>query len=358
MQLHQRLFVGGGVIGAATAYYLSERGVAVRLVERDDIACAASGKAGGFLALDWCDGSALAPLARLSFSLHAELAQKLQTDYGYRRLQTLAAVVSEKDSQQPPEGSVKLDWLSNGCRIVSMLGDEKTTAQVHPEQFTRALWQAAQSRGAQLIKGNVEGFDNNNGQVQSIRVDGQALRADVFVIAAGPWSGQLGMNLPPVYGLKGHSVILRPDVCIPAQALFLDYKTKHGKQIEPEVYPRPDGTVYLSGFSEPTLQPYPPQDVQPHAQASSALQTIAKTISRSFAGLAPERVQACYRPIVEDGLPLIGAIPELGNAFISTGHNCWGILNAPASGLVLAELIADGRAKSVDLEPFRPERLL
>ena len=65
---------GAGVIGAALAYYLSLRGVAATVLERYSVAGAASGKSGGFLALDWCDGSPLAPLARKSFQLHAELA--------------------------------------------------------------------------------------------------------------------------------------------------------------------------------------------------------------------------------------------------------------------------------------------
>ena len=49
-------------MGASVAYFLARRGVAVTVVERLGVACAASGKSGGFLALDWCDGSLLAPL--------------------------------------------------------------------------------------------------------------------------------------------------------------------------------------------------------------------------------------------------------------------------------------------------------
>ena len=45
------------------------------------------------------------------------------------------------------------------------------------------------------------------------------------------------------------------------------------------------------------------------------------------------------------------------NAYVATGHSVWGILNAPATGEAMAELIADGRARSVDLSPFDPSRL-
>ena len=71
-----------GVIGAAVAYCLSLRSVAATVVERCGVACAASGKAGGFLTLDWCDDSPLSALARKSFQLHAELPHTLGADYG------------------------------------------------------------------------------------------------------------------------------------------------------------------------------------------------------------------------------------------------------------------------------------
>jgi glycine/D-amino acid oxidase-like deaminating enzyme len=86
------LICGGGVIGASVAYFLSRRGAAPVVIERTQVAGAASGKSGGFLALDWCDGSALAPLARRSFALHAALADGLGGGWGYRRLATYSVL--------------------------------------------------------------------------------------------------------------------------------------------------------------------------------------------------------------------------------------------------------------------------
>src|SRR5262245_56636974 len=87
---------GAGVVGASVAYFLARRGVAVTVVERSGVACAASGKSGGFLALDWCDDSPLGPLARASFALHAELAKEVRSDYGYRRMDTFMMAAREK----------------------------------------------------------------------------------------------------------------------------------------------------------------------------------------------------------------------------------------------------------------------
>src|ERR1700719_3937581 len=82
------LICGGGVIGASIAYFLSCRGIVATVIERTGLAGAASGKAGGFLALDWCDGTPLEALARRSFALHAWLAAEIGGDWGYRRLTT------------------------------------------------------------------------------------------------------------------------------------------------------------------------------------------------------------------------------------------------------------------------------
>ena len=88
------LICGGGVIGTSAAFFFGQRGVEVSVVERTGVANAASGKSGGFLALDWCDGSPLAPLARRSFGLHTELAATLDHNWGYRRVETLSVVSS------------------------------------------------------------------------------------------------------------------------------------------------------------------------------------------------------------------------------------------------------------------------
>src|SRR5215831_18752479 len=82
------LICGGGVIGASIAYFLSRRGVRTTVIESTGLACAASGKSGGFLALDWCDGTPLQMLARRSFALHSRLVDEIDDGWGYRRLTT------------------------------------------------------------------------------------------------------------------------------------------------------------------------------------------------------------------------------------------------------------------------------
>jgi glycine/D-amino acid oxidase-like deaminating enzyme len=89
---------GGGAIGAAIAYFMSRRGARPIVIERHEVAGAASGKSGGFLALDWCRGSPLDRLARRSFELHAQLSFELGDPWGYRRLATYSGYAAEGDT--------------------------------------------------------------------------------------------------------------------------------------------------------------------------------------------------------------------------------------------------------------------
>ena len=50
-----------------------------------------------------------------------------------------------------------------------------------------------------------------------------------------------------------------------------------------------------------------------------------------------------------DGIPVIGELPGVKGAFIASGHGCWGILNGPATGEALAELLVDGKTKHLDI---------
>ena len=71
-----------------------------------------------------------------------------------------------------------------------------------------------------------------------------------------------------------------------------------------------------------------------------------------------ERSAAQFRNwVTEDGAPIMGKVPNTKNVYVATGHSCWGILNAPASGAAMAELIADGKVTVVPgFERFAPRR--
>jgi len=221
------------------------------------------------------------------------------------------------------------------------------------------LLDAAQARGAKLHLGVVEDVARRDGAAAGVvTADGQTLEGDAVVLAMGPWTGRMAarLSLPRVYGLKGYSVTLAaPDV--PAHALFVDYRTADGRALEPEIFPRPEGEVYVCGMADPAPLPESPELVEVNEGSCAVLARAAGRVSTALAQARIVRRQACYRPVTDDGLPLIGRVPGVRGAFVATGHGPWGILNAPATGLALAELVAEGAATSVDLRAFDPARL-
>jgi len=350
---------GGGVIGAATAYFLSCRGVKATIVERTGLACGASGKAGGFLALDWCDGTALQALARRSFALHGELPRRIGGDWGYRRLSTSGGVAGFRNPVRPRGAGGTFGWLSDGVAVNQALGSPETTAQVHPALFTAAMMRAAEAQGAKLCAGRVTGLVTTGGRVGGVEVDGAAIACDAVVIAMGPWSifAAAWLPLPAVFGLKGHSLVFETGTRIPAEAAFLEYREAGGAVLTPEFFPRSDGTTYVCAISSETPLPIDPADVGPDEGALERLEAMCRDVSPVLGQAKILARQACYRPVIRDGLPLIGRVAGLASAYVATGHSVWGILNAPATGEAIAELITEGAARVIDLAPFDPARL-
>jgi glycine/D-amino acid oxidase-like deaminating enzyme len=351
---------GAGVIGASTAYFLSRRGVDVTVVEVAGVANAASGKAGGFLAYDWCAGSPLDALARRSFTLHAQLAGEMGEDWGYRRMSAYSGFVLPQGDMRYHDRP-RLPWLSERVVISSRLGTPETTAIVDPDRFTGAMMRAAQSQGARLVGGRVTGFapGTDGAGMRGAETSDGTVGADAILIAMGPWSvlAAQWLRLPRVWGEKSHSLIYDTGDEVPAEALFLDYPTEEGRTVTVEVFPRAGGRTYVTAFESSMQLPVEPADVRPEQAVMDRIEKVAAELSPALQPSRIVRRQACYRPIVQDGMPLIGKVPGLANVYVATGHNVWGILNAPATGEAVAELIADGAASSTDLTAFDPSRL-
>ena len=351
---------GGGVIGACIAYFLARRGIDVTVVERTEVACAASGKAGGFLALDWCAGSPLDALARRSFALHAELASETADDWGYQRMNAYSGFLA-RDRDRERHASATLDWFSAGTVISGRIGTPDTTAIVHPRKFTTAMMRAAQEHGAEVRLGQVTGLVRRGTEpiVTAIEVDGSVIEADATVIAMGPWSKLAAqwLPLPDVFGQLSPSLVYDTATDVPADALFLEYQDARGNEVTVEVFPRADGSTHVCAFSGEAPLPLDPAQVAPEPDVIERLRAICERLSPAF---SQERIiakQACFRPITRDFLPLIGRVPPIEGAYVATGHNVWGILNAPATGEAMSELIVDGKAHTVDLTAFDPVRL-
>lgn len=175
----------------------------------------------------------------------------------------------------------------------------------------------------------------------------------------GSWStlASEGIPIPLVGGLKSHSIVIRTAEAVPAQALFVTFVSDAGEPRAPEIDPRTNSEVYVCGISDEQPLPVEPSRVAVRDAACEELHALAGVLSTTLGRGELVRRQACYRPVCEDALPIMGEVPGVAGAFVASGHNCWGMLNAPASGLAMTELIVDGASRSIDLSAFDPARL-
>ena len=349
------VIAGAGVMGITTAYYLAkEFGISSTLVDvSGKVAPAASGKAGGFLALDWNDYSSVGPLARRSFELHQELADELGAEkIQYRRLTCAAISVGGNDvsSNRKPEGKKLegIEWAqASSTQGMQTLGDESTIAQVHPKLLCDALLSKTQelTPSTTIVKGKVAGaeIDKDTSTFLGAKLeDGTVISGDALLYACGPWTADI------MSGVKYHSVIVpTPDPL--SQCVFF---SGHG---DPEVYVRPDKTAYCTGFPDPPVRvKEQPGQEEVRDDAVSRIQSAVQAASEMDVS-QPVMTQACYLPSTPDGAPIMGRLPD-DKTYVCAGHSCWGILMGPASGEAMAHLIAKGSSPRVDLSPFRPSR--
>jgi glycine/D-amino acid oxidase-like deaminating enzyme len=229
------------------------------------------------------------------------------------------------------------------------------------------LIDAAKRRG---VKVHFESLDavmlDRRMRVEGLVTDEGCHDFDHVVLATGPWMDRVSFScngsviepawMPRFWGLRGNSVVLEPTAPIPAEAAFVEYRDSAGNSLSPEIYPRPNGEVYVCGMADNLPLPEDPRSISPSADACAFLRDLAGRLSSRLVDAAVLVEQACYRPIVSDAVPVIGAVAGVEGLYLAGGHNCWGILQGPATGYALSELLAEGDCNSLDLAAFSPER--
>lgn len=112
-----------------------------------------------------------------------------------------------------------------------------------------------------------------------------------------------------------------------------------GQSIEPEVYPRPDGSVYICGSPEQIELPLDPNTIQANPESIEDLKEVARSVSTRLADAPLEVGQSCYLPVSEDGVPVMGKVPGVQGAYIASGdslsnRSCTRIVCRPGSKIV------------------------
>ena len=366
--------VGGGLVGAATAYFLAGEGVECLVVERDGIASHASGFS--YAALGTFDEAGMDgahfEVASLGMRLHHELAESLLDETGvnveFRERPSLSLAFDEEEAvaAQSPEGwerdrrsweedtqGYTVRWLTTEeAQLVeprinpAVLGAVYTegTCDVNAQRLTLALAMGAEQRGTRVVRANVTGLSRDGGRVRGVTLDGGEIDCDRVVVATGPWSEAasewLGVPIR-MQPWKGQILRLRlPGPPIRASVGGGDHFAST----------KPDGLTWVgptfedAGIDETTT--------------ASARHEIMAAVTRNVPSLSEGEVvmqTACVRPLSADRKLVLGEAPGTEGAYVATGGGRLGLMLGPAMARLTADLIAKGRT-TVPLDEFCPGR--
>jgi glycine oxidase len=362
------VIVGGGIIGLSLAWELARRGRSVRVIERGEPGREASWAGAGMLPPATRRG-AIHPwdqLRAISHELHPQWAAALREetgiDNGYRRcgaiylarrageaaaLAAMAAYWQEESVQVErltPEALAKLEpnlaplARSAGFRTAYLLPDE---AQLRNPWHMKALAAACRKRGVEISAGvEAIAFDLAGGRMTGVRTNAETVSARQFCLCSGPWTRMLLEQLGLANGIepiRGQIVLFR------SERPVLTHIVNEGARY---LVPREDGRL-LAGTTEEEVG----FEKQTTPEGIRGLVQFATDLVPALTQADVERTWAGLRPGTVDGLPYLGRIPGLENAFVAAGHFRSGLHLSPATAVEMAKLLC-GEPTEVDLSPF------
>ena len=387
------MHTGGGIIGCSTAYFLTHHAFydpkihSIIILEATEIAGGSSGKAGGLLA-DWATPRCLAPL---SFKTHAALAKNHGGDriWGHRNVHCAEVKLQAQEVDHkgwPANGAEStkfpsaLDWLLPGSlKSYEELGTPSNSGQVNPYMFTKTLAELAEEKGAKIIIGSATAIDfkKDSQGIKSVQYTQNgitnSLPATDILLSAGPWTPKLFPRVQ-LKTPRGHSVVVKPSRTMSPYVLFPNIVAPPNGNLEqilsPEIYPRPGDrlhdfdTVYACGPDDYDVPlPDTSDAVAVDEKSCNDVWTAIKSVSQEIHDGDIITKQACYKPQIrpheedEEVGPMVGPTGIEG-LWLATGHDQWGIQNAPGTGLVMSEMIFEGAAHSANCDSLDPRHFL
>jgi glycine oxidase len=346
------IVVGAGIIGCAIARELAARGAGVRLFEARTVAGGATQASAGILA-PYIEGHDRGPLFELTLrslamfdDFVARTAAGTAIDVDYRRCGSLEVAADDAAAESFRRAAAQdphaLEWLTaaDARRLEPALPESIPGAVLAPSHgyvavtaLTEALVWDAMRHGAELETGrHVRAVERRDGAVAVTADDGASWRANHIVVASGSWSGQLE----------------QPDAAAPAvrpirgQLVRLSWRGQPLSHViwgrDCYVVPWRDGTVLVGATVE---------DVGFDARTTAAgvrdlLDAVCELLPEAW-GATFIDARAGLRPATADGLPIIGPSPTIEGLIYATGHYRNGVLLAPLTAAIVADLILDGR---------------
>ncbi|HEX3179317.1 MAG TPA: FAD-binding oxidoreductase [Methylomirabilota bacterium] len=365
--------IGGGVIGTSITFALAEAGVKrVILLEKSALASGASGRSSALVRMHYTNIED-ARLAWASYPVFRDWSERMDGPPVFRRTGVLAVVAPEDatalgsnvemlreigvDTVALTPSEVKTLQPFMNVDDIGAAAYEPASGYASPADVVEGFRRQAAARGAEIRQWTpVIRILRRDSAVTGVDTPSGRIDAGAVVVAAGAWAprlcNEIGLALPARPKALDTMLVTRPPEMVKPHMVVLDHVQG--------TYFRPESDVL-------TIAGVPCQvwDIDPDTMGTglppSAPSEGAQLLTQRFRSM--ERAELargyrafdCYSP---DRHAILGAAPGIDGLYLATAFSGSGFKIAPAVGRCMAELVTEGRAHSVDITAFRPQRFV
>lgn len=370
--MHDVIVIGGGVLGAATAWHLVLARARVLLLDRGDEGRATAAGAGIVSPATYrSDSDVWYRFSRAAYRHLSTLVPRLEGEgigTGFDRCGLLLVAVSDDEFEpfeaasqrilsRREEGSpVRRVDAVEAREMFPLLADSARAlhnpdaARIDGRLLARALLEAGERRGLERRTASADSLILEGSRAAGVLSGGGRISAGSVVIAGGAWSrrfsDQLGLDIPvaPQRGQIIHLDLGATDTSTwPIVSAFREHY----------MVPWPDSRV-AAGATRETGSGFDPK-----ATAAGIVEVLSEAlrVAPGLAGASIRETRVGLRPLSADGLPVMGAVPGWESLYLNTGHGASGLQLGPFSGRLVADA-ALGSEPGFDVSSFSVERFL
>jgi glycine/D-amino acid oxidase-like deaminating enzyme len=351
--------IGGGIVGTATAAFLAEGGLRVRLYERSSIASGASGRNSGIVQHPF--DPVLVGLYRQTLTEYRRLAEDPASSFSLPAAAAgLLLVGRDVDTAMRAADDWRRAWPATSPEVLSgheLVRLEPSLAPdlvvcrlaigypVAPAAATEAFATLATRRGVEIVLGGDARPVTVAGRVSGVRLDGSDRRSEpagIVIVAGGPWTGQIvdpDGGWRPIRRSWGvvASIALAEAPRHVLEAIDIAVESTAG--VPPT---DPDNTVEFSlvpAAGSSSLGSTFLLDEPDPAAWLDTLRTVGGRYVPAVATAPLIGLRTCARPVSRDARPLVGSVPWVDGLWVAAGHGLWGISTGPGSARLVANAI-------------------
>ncbi|MEC9068740.1 MAG: FAD-binding oxidoreductase [SAR324 cluster bacterium] len=355
------VIIGGGVMGTSTAYHLVKRGQTnILLLERESFfGTGATGRCAGGIRHQF-NTEVNIRLSQKSLAMIDTLEEETGQSAMVRKCGYLFVLTDEKDvpvfqktlKLQDSLG-VKTEWLSGDevsrlaapCVFPDAIGGtfNPDDGLADPNSIVMGYIKAARRQGAICLTDcTVTDFELENNKVRKVLTSLGSVETETVVNACGPWSTFLGNVIDleiPVSPLRRQWFVTEKVPELPAEFPFvIDFSQS--------LYFHREASGLLSGMSNPNQKFGTDQSIDQDWEIRHIKEALARLPLLENSGIKAR--QAGLYELTPDAHPIIGSTPVDG-FYLLTGFSGHGFMQGPICGKLMAEILIDGKASSVDI---------